>query len=332
MRDPDDLLQTLHTKGLLPAPPDALVLDTSTTSPGEAARQVIDWASTDGRAQPAVHAVVRCTGEKYGLDTDQRSGPACVRRAALHAVHRCPAPDLGLRQLGPAQVYDFCDPLRVEILPGILVFIGGLLAKPLADLAGDVVRQIISRRHADAATATAQADRAAERCWESLAVFRADASRHLARKRRGDQGLGQDDLAARLLAAAAQLDANVQLLRTEAREPMTLVLDVLRSAERIDSEAGAPFSHYDSAFTMLDEAVSYGRQVLVAHIHREKLPPMPRKLEEYAIALEDERGFWESEGLTERELEEEERLRKFWIDSHRAELKRLDSHQPHGRH
>lgn len=47
MIDPDSLLQTLRTKGLFPAPPDALVLDTSTMPPHAAAKRVIDWARED---------------------------------------------------------------------------------------------------------------------------------------------------------------------------------------------------------------------------------------------------------------------------------------------
>jgi hypothetical protein len=42
LRDPDGLRQLLHTQGSLPAPPDALVLDTSTMSPHEAAKHIIN--------------------------------------------------------------------------------------------------------------------------------------------------------------------------------------------------------------------------------------------------------------------------------------------------
>lgn len=42
MRDPEGLRQLLHAEGMLPAPPDALVLDTSTISPREAANHIIN--------------------------------------------------------------------------------------------------------------------------------------------------------------------------------------------------------------------------------------------------------------------------------------------------
>lgn len=45
MLDPDGLRRLLHTKGVFPAPPDALVLDTSTMSPREAAEQIINHAT-----------------------------------------------------------------------------------------------------------------------------------------------------------------------------------------------------------------------------------------------------------------------------------------------
>jgi hypothetical protein len=46
MRDPDGLWQLLHAEGVLPAPPDALVLDTSTMSPRVAAQHITNRAST----------------------------------------------------------------------------------------------------------------------------------------------------------------------------------------------------------------------------------------------------------------------------------------------
>ena len=42
MRDPDGLRELLHAEGMLPAPPDALVLDASTISPREAANHIIN--------------------------------------------------------------------------------------------------------------------------------------------------------------------------------------------------------------------------------------------------------------------------------------------------
>ncbi len=46
MRDPDGLRELLRTKGVLPAPADALVLDTFTMSPHEAAKRIVSSESS----------------------------------------------------------------------------------------------------------------------------------------------------------------------------------------------------------------------------------------------------------------------------------------------
>lgn len=68
-----------------------------------------------------------------------------------------------------------------------------------------------------------------------------------------EHGLGD-----RLRAAAVQLEANVELLHQEAREPMSVVLDVLRYADQIDLRSNAPFAHYETAETMLHTTIGYG--------------------------------------------------------------------------
>lgn len=44
LRDPVQLRELMEQAGNLPPPPDALVLDTSTLQPSEAARQIADFA------------------------------------------------------------------------------------------------------------------------------------------------------------------------------------------------------------------------------------------------------------------------------------------------
>ncbi|NEE04782.1 hypothetical protein G1H10_31935 [Phytoactinopolyspora halotolerans] len=47
LRDPDELSRILNSKGILPPPDDALVLDTSAMSPREAAQCIIDVLTDD---------------------------------------------------------------------------------------------------------------------------------------------------------------------------------------------------------------------------------------------------------------------------------------------
>lgn len=50
MRDPDELEEIARTKGTLPPPPDALVLDTSTLAPRESAQRIVDHVAARERS------------------------------------------------------------------------------------------------------------------------------------------------------------------------------------------------------------------------------------------------------------------------------------------
>jgi hypothetical protein len=210
--------------------------------------------------------------------------------------------------------------VAVDVLIAVLLFLAGLLAKPIVELASELVRLLVTRRQTHADAALAHADRSSEQCLEALAVLRDEKLLHLNRSRAESRGgiayPERGERSQRVNEATAQLEANIELLHPDAREPMRLVVDVVWRLQHIDAESGAEYAHYDFAWTILSEAIRYGRKLLGAQLRREKVPPLTRKMREYAIVLDDEDKFW-SEVSSD---DQSEARRQTWITEHADEL------------
>jgi hypothetical protein len=218
----------------------------------------------------------------------------------------------------------------VDVLLAVAAFIGGLLAKPLADLSTELVRQIVARRQAKTDKAVAQADLASERCWEALAILASGLPRHLPRKRRFMSGANMDypqreEVEERLLGARVLLEANSELLGPEARAPMRRVVDILGAVEDIEPGTNAPFAHYDSATTIVNETARYGRQILGAQLRGEKVPAMPDRLREYLIAKNESDEFWDEDYPQSQGIPGVKTARELWLGEHRAQLDKIRS-------
>jgi hypothetical protein len=90
-----------------------------------------------------------------------------------------------------------------------------------------------------------------------------------------------------------------------------------RTLQNFDNESEASYAHYDPAPTITAEAVRYGQQVIASQLRREKLPPLPRKMREYELALEDEAR--DRAGQDEADPDYT-RDRDKWLEAHRSEL------------
>ena len=206
------------------------------------------------------------------------------------------AGDTGLRRRIGAPA---CHPVRMDLIVGVLVFIGGLVAKPLTDLATEAVRELIARKRRDQETASVQADKASERCWDALAILSDNLLTHIyrsrAQSRDGKPYPERDERSDLIRTNTAKLGVNLELLHVEARESMRLVVDLLRRVDGIDSDSRSPYAHYDPAATIIDETLVYGRRVLGASLRHEKIPLLSPKVLEYSLALDDEDEFWADE-------------------------------------
>jgi hypothetical protein len=213
----------------------------------------------------------------------------------------------------------------VELVLGVVAFIGGLLAKPLADLSAELVKQLVTRRQAKTDEALAQADAASERCWEAFAVLTNELPKHVQRLwMQGTQEYPERaEVDERMLSMRVLLEANAELLHPDAREPMRRVVDIFAAVEEIESANGAPFAHYDPAFKIVPETARYGRQVLRAQLRREKLPPMPGRVHEYLIAVREADEFWDEDYPESQGVAGVKTARELWLAEHRSEIEKV---------
>lgn len=208
-----------------------------------------------------------------------------------------------------------CEASHVDIVTGLLLFLGGVLSKPASELASFVATELIRRRQVRHDTGLTQADRASERCLEAMAVLADEVPRHRFRTRAAAEYPDQMETYRRIAAAEAQLEANLELLDTLTRERMRQVLLVLRDASQLGSESGAPFAHYDSTEAITREAVRSGRVLLSAHLRRESLPEISDKMAEYLIA-EAEADEVYAEVYEDEATDEYVRARDEWRRTH----------------
>ncbi|GAB3402877.1 hypothetical protein [Flindersiella endophytica] len=207
----------------------------------------------------------------------------------------------------------------------ILSFAGGLAAKPLADVFTEVAKHLVFKRMKRAELAETQADEAAKRCLEAIAVYADVGLRYMTSREAHDwDSPVANVLREPLRLAEVQLEASIALLQPAAMKPMTLVLDVLRNADQIDGSSGSPFAHYDSGGAILLEAVRYGRVVLRTQLRREKVPTVPLKMLEYAVALRDLTVFWEGDGIDPDVARVHQQFRATWLEAHHLGVKQIE--------
>lgn len=204
----------------------------------------------------------------------------------------------------------------------LVAFLLGLVAPTLRTAIDALVKEKITDRTRIRGQADIRSRAAAEVCYEELSKLVESIPQLHARERLADRPEATDaDRDARNKVknvhdgSIASLEANLVLLRTDVREEMARILDVLRFAYDLPYRS-RPMNqldegwHPDRATNIANALVKHARNVLAAHLTTAKIPDRSDAVEEYILA-NDERSA-DIEEYFSHEIEEDDEQLKSW--------------------
>jgi hypothetical protein len=197
-----------------------------------------------------------------------------------------------------------------------LLFLGGMLAKPISELVNYATIGWITRNSQKRDAVKGRTLGAAEEALKSLASLERHMNTLSNLARRAE--ISKEDLAAATSGvdnSIADLEAHIALLPLEFRKKVSLVVEILRNVNHIRYEAGNPVCHYSSRFAIVRTTMAHGRELLAAYLRQEPPPPPNQSILEYKKAWENIQSFYDSELYVDELLEEEERAEKWRKDN-----------------